>query len=228
MQTTDEFISGQLSIKYFTDPLCCWSWTFEPAFQQLKNEMGDALSVQYYMCGLLPGWENYNDSLNAVSKPIQMGPVWLQAKQMSGTYINDKIWFTDPPASSYPACIAVKCAGMQSEKAEELYLFKVREAVMVHGKNIAKREVLIEIATALSYEYPGLLDVSLFDQELTSDKVINAFRKDMQEADYRGVLRYPTLLVSTPGKKEHLMLTGNRPYNALRASIQSVLERQSV
>lgn len=226
MESVGVVFPGQLSIKYFTDPLCCWSWTFEPVFQQLKSEMGDALSVQYYMCGLISSWKNYNDTLNAVSKPIQMGSIWLQAKQMSGTYINDTIWFTDPPASSYPACIAVKSAALQSKKAEELYLFKLREAVMVHGKNIAKKQVLMEVAENLSAENPGLLDVSAFELELASNEVINAFRKDMQEADYRGITRYPTLLISTPGKNEQLMLTGNRPYTALRASIQSVLDLQ--
>lgn len=224
MNVSSRVAEGQLSIKYFTDPLCCWSWTFEPIFRKLKEEIGEVMSVQYYMCGMLASWENYNDPLNAVSKPIQMGPVWLQAKQMSGTYINDKIWFTDPPASSYPACTAVKCAGIQSQQAEELYLFKLREAVMVHGKNIAKKEVLLEIAKTLSDEYPGLLNVTLFEKELTSDRVINAFRNDMQEADYRGITRYPTLLVGMQGKKERLLLTGNRPYEALIASIRSVLE----
>jgi len=221
MLPLDSLVPGQLSIKYFTDPLCCWSWTFDPAFRQLKNEMGDALSVQYYMCGLISNWESYNDTVNAVNRPIQMGPIWLQAKQLSGIYINDKIWFTDPPASSYPACTAVKCAGMQSKQAEELYLFKLREAVMVHGKNIAKKEVLLEIATTLSAEHPDLLDISLFRQELTSDKVIAAFRKDMQEADYHGITRYPTLLVSAPDRKEQLRLVGNRPYSALHALIST-------
>lgn len=42
---------------------------------------------------------------------------------------------------------------------------------MVHGKNIAKREILLEIASTLSNEHPGLLDLSLFEKELTSDKV---------------------------------------------------------
>jgi len=223
MQSSD-VSSGQLSIKYFTDPLCCWSWAFESSFQQLKNEMGDALSIQYYMCGLISSWENYHDTLNAVSKPIQMGSIWLQAKQLSGTYIDDKIWFKDPPASSYPACIAVKSAALQSKEAEELYLFKLREAVMVHGKNIAKKEVLMEIAATMS----DLLDTSLFEQNLTTDKVITAFRNDMQEADYCGITRYPTLIVGMPGQKERLMLTGNRPYSALIASIKSVMDKQPV
>ena len=228
MQSSGNSVPGQLSIKYFTDPLCCWSWAFEPILRELKNEMGNTLSIQYYMCGLISSWDNYNDTLNSVSKPIQMGPIWLQAKQMSGTYINDRIWFTDPPASSYPACTAVKCAAMQSEKAEELYLYKLREAVMVHGKNIAKRNILLEIATTLSNEHPGLLDIHLFEQDLISDKVIHAFRNDMQEADYRGITRFPTLLINAPGKKEHLMMVGNRPYKALRASIQSVLDKQAI
>ena len=226
MQSVVGLVPGQLSVKYFTDPLCCWSWTFEPVFQQLKDEMGKVLSIQYHMCGLVSSWENYNDTVNAVSKPIQMGPIWLQAKQLSGMYINDKIWFTDPPASSYPACTAVKCAGLQSREAEELYLFKLREAVMVHGKNIAKREVLMEIATKLAKEHPYLLNMSVFEKDLTSDMVIDAFRNDMQEAANLGITRFPTLQVKAAGKKEYLLLTGTRPYSALRASIQSVLDKE--
>jgi putative protein-disulfide isomerase len=45
---------------------------------------------------------------------MHMGPEWMQAGRIAGLMVADKIWITDPPSSSFPACIAVKCAEDQS------------------------------------------------------------------------------------------------------------------
>lgn len=215
-------VDQQLNVVYYTDPLCCWSWTFEPVIRQLKEEFAGRLNLRYCMGGMLADWKNYHDELNAVSRPVQMGPVWLQAKQMAGVQLNDRIWFTDPPASSYPACAAVKCAALQSQMAEELYLYKVREAVMLKEKNIAKKEVLIALAHDLTKEYPGIFDAVLFEQQLNDERVITAFKSDLQETQYRGIKRFPTLLISSPGKRGNVLLTGNRPYSVILDCIQQL------
>src|SRR6478609_7542743 len=108
-----------LQIVYYTDPLCCWSWAFEPQWRRLRYELGNQMRFRYCMGGLLADWEKYNDPMNAVSRPSQMGPLWFEAKYISGMPIREHIWHKDPPASSYPACIAVKCAALQSAAAEE-------------------------------------------------------------------------------------------------------------
>lgn len=215
MEKLQEAKKLKVNIVYYTDPLCCWSWAFEPVIQQLKEEFEDRLHLRYCMGGMLADWKNYHDSLNAVSRPVQMGPVWLQAKQMTGVYLNDRIWFTDPPASSYPACAAVKCAALQSEAAEALYLHKVREAVMIKEKNIAKREVLIALANELATEHPAVFNAVLFEQQLNDERVVAAFKSDLQETQYRGITRFPTLLINIPGNKGSVLLTGNRPYTAI-------------
>lgn len=210
--------TGRLHIIYYTDPLCCWSWTFESAWQQLKHDYAPILSWRYCMAGLLADWKTYHDPLNAVSKPLQMGPVWMQAKQLSQTQINDRIWYEDPPASSYPACVAVKCAARQSQTAEELYLQQLRKAVMLQGRNIAKKETLLTVANEVAAE-TGVLNVSLFEKELAHPDVIAAFKKDLQEVSFRNITRFPTLLITSPDKKGGLMLTGSRPYTALTGAI---------
>lgn len=108
-----------LEITYYTDPLCCWSWAFEPQWRRFLYEFRGKIRYRYCMGGLLPQWNNYNDAINSVTRPIQRGPVWMHAKQMSGMPIDQNIWMRDPPSSSYPACIAVKCAALQSPYAEE-------------------------------------------------------------------------------------------------------------
>jgi predicted DsbA family dithiol-disulfide isomerase len=174
------------------------------------------------MGGMLSGWDNYHDTLHAVSRPIQMGPVWMQARQLSGCELNDTIWFTDPPASSYPACVAVKCAALQSEQLAAQYLLKLRMAVMLQAKNIAKKEVLIAAAGELASEN-SLFDLNKFTQQLTSQQVINAFRADMQEAKYRGIRRFPSLLLQVRNTKKSLLLTGNRPFEAVASCITQLV-----
>jgi putative protein-disulfide isomerase len=208
--------TGVVDITYYTDPLCCWSWAMEADWLQLQKEFEGFISWRYCMGGLLPSWKAYHDALNAVTRPIQMGPVWMHARQLSGAAINDTIWFSDPPASSYPACIAVKCAGMQSTVAEEKYLHLLREAVMVNAQNIAKTEVLQSIATAMA-KLDTNFDVNEFNKHLMGGAGIEAFRKDLQEVQSRGIERFPTFIFRNG--QQAIMLTGYRPYQALADTV---------
>lgn len=215
----------RLNITYFTDPLCCWSWVFEPAWKQLRETLAPVLDYQYCMGGMLSSWNEYHDTINAVTRPIQMGPVWLHAKYVSGTYINDRLWFTDPPASSYPACVAVKSAGMQSAVAEEGYLYKLREAALVKGKNIARKEVLLEVARELQQELKTAFDYDLFLKQLTSTEASDQFKSDLEQVRLYGISRFPSLLIRLKGKKQSVILTGNRPYNAIMETIETLVEK---
>src|SRR5687768_15102586 len=91
--------ADQLEIVFYTDPLCCWSWAFEPQWRKLRYEFEGEFSWRYCMGGLIPSWKNFNDVTNFVSRPIQMGPVWMEASHNSGMKIESSIWAEDPPAS---------------------------------------------------------------------------------------------------------------------------------
>src|ERR1700754_1212842 len=124
-----------IEVTFYTDPLCCWSWAMLPQWQRFQTEV-DLLpsQVKYKMGGLLPSWDHFDDGVNSIRKPIQMGPEWLHAKTLSGQPIVDTIWITDPPASSFPACIAVKCVELQSPILAVRYLQSLQQAIMVRGE----------------------------------------------------------------------------------------------
>lgn len=214
---------GSLVITYYTDPLCSWSWAFEPVWEQLLAEWGDRISYRYCMGGMLSSWNEYNDALRSVSRPQQMGPVWAEVKHTTGRHLDDKIWFKDPPASSYPACMAVKCAGQQSAAAGHAYLKNLRNAVMTERRNIARRDVLIEIAYETALEHPSF-DAHLFVKQLTDPLVLLAFKDDLRETRMNNVVRFPSLLISGHGTKKRLMLTGYRPYEVLVQSLEKMTE----
>lgn len=211
---------GKINIIYYTDPLCCWSWAFERHWRRFLKEWKGKVAWQYCMGGLLPDWKNYNDAINSVTRPAQMGPVWMHAGKVANVTINHRIWMDDPPASSYPACIAVKCAELQSKVAGDRYLAFLRQACMLQGLNIAKKEVLIKVATDMVTEFPGLMDIARFKKDITDARGLEAFRKDLQQAQYHRINRFPSLVIRKD-EQPAVLLTGYIPYEVLENTLAS-------
>jgi protein-disulfide isomerase-like protein with CxxC motif len=209
--------AGGVEVTFYTDPLCCWSWAMGPAWEQLRSEGEEGMKIQYKMGGLLPSWRHFEDTRHAISRPSQMGPEWMYAASISGVPINSHIWVTDPPASSYPACIAVKCAQLQSEDFVEAFLHLLRNAVMREGKNIAKIGVVLDTAR-LFHERFSQFDLLRFTDDLMGEAGNEAFRKDLLEAKYLGIKLFPTLVIKRSDRPA-VMLTGYQTYESLKSGI---------
>ena len=202
----------KFEVVYFKDPLCCWIWAFEPQMRKLRFLLKGRLHVRYVMGGLLRDWKNFNDQLNDIGRPAQMGPLWMQARVISGQPIDETIWISNPVDTSYPACMAVKSAALQSAIAEEAMLRKLREAVMIHKINIGEIDVLLSVADELAQH--KILDKDKFQRALFSNKVSDLLKNDLDKAKAGGVTRFPTLLI-TYGPKTY-QITGYRPFNEFK------------
>lgn len=209
---------------YFTDPLCSWSWALEPERKRLMQEFGDGIRWRTVMGGMISDWLTYSDPLNAVSRPAQMGPQWLHVKSITGVEIDERIWVDDPPASSYPACLAVKAAEFQGQDAGAHYLERVRSAVMRERRNVARTEVLLEVAEELASSRVVPFEVEQFRNDLASEAAQEAFREDLKETRYREVGRFPTLIFRA-SHGSGVLLAGYRPYDVLHAAVLRVAPR---
>lgn len=218
--TTGSAAAPAVEITYFTDPVCCWCWAFEPQWRRLRFEFGDHLACRYRQVGMIPDWRSYADPINVVSRPAQMGPVWMQAAAISGMPVEARIWVEDPPASSYPACLACKAAELQSVNAGERLLRRLREAVMVGGRNVARPEVILQIAEGLAEDEPELLDVSRFRADFTGQAALAALREDIKETRYLEIGRFPALMVRGPAQS--IVMVGYRPYPQLVQALDHV------
>jgi putative protein-disulfide isomerase len=212
----------QVEVVFYTDPLCCWSWAFEPQWRKLQFEFAGLLKIRYCMTGLIRDWKSFNDTVNNVSRPAQMGPVWMQAAHMSGMPVNTHVWVNDPPASSYLACMAVKAAALQSDEAGSAYLRAVREAIMLHGINISKAGALLKIADTLAIEQPDVLNINQFKEDLAGNRAKDAFQKDLAEVKLSNIVRCPGL-VFRYADKPALLMTGYRSYADLLKVIQHLV-----
>jgi predicted DsbA family dithiol-disulfide isomerase len=209
-----------LHITYYTDPLCSWSWAFEPQWRRLRMECGDQIAWRYHMGGMISDWQQYSDPLNDISRPIQMGPQWYEVKAMSGMPLDDRLWYEDPPASSYPSCLAVKAAERQGVLAGERYLRLLREAAMLRRRNIARRDVRVALAHELQAILPSF-DPGQFVADLDHPQVLEAFRSDIKEVRYRNISRFPTFILR-PAAGAAVLLVGYRPYAALHAAVAAL------
>ena len=214
--------TDQVAIVCYTDPLCCWSWGIQPQLQRLIGEYSEHIAIEYCMGGLIPDWTEFSDPLNSIHKPAQMGPMWMQAGHLTGRPIDDMIWISDPPSSSYPACIAVKTAQLQSPEAGKQLLFTLSEAVMANRKNIAKTDVIAEVAEDLSKNQPEVFDFGRFKEEYNGDLSRDAFRQDLQKVKLNKIGRFPTLTISS-GNEQGVIITGYRPYDALLEAVRQVV-----
>ncbi|RRN78155.1 DsbA family protein, partial [Pseudoxanthomonas sp. SGD-10] len=90
----------RVEIAFYTDPLCCWSWALQPHLFKLLEEYEGIISLRLYLGGLIKDWKQFSDPINNISKPSQMGPLWMDAARKTGVFIDESLWVNDPPLSS--------------------------------------------------------------------------------------------------------------------------------
>ena len=209
--------TDRIDITYFTDPLCCWSWALEPQWRKLVFQFKDHISWKYCLGGLIPSWNGFVDRINSVSRPSQMGPLWMHAQRVSGMPMAHKIWSLDPPSSSFPACVAVKCAFMQSPRHSELFLRKVREFCHQRNKNISDTVVLYDVAEELATQ-DKIFKLDKFHEHFQGTEGQKLFRIDWEETKRRDITRFPALLLKKTGK-EAILLSGYRSFSSLQKAL---------
>jgi putative protein-disulfide isomerase len=213
-------MTPDIEVTYFTDPLCSWGWAFEAVWRRLRYELQGRISWRYALGGMIPDWQTFNDPLHSIHRPAQMGPSWYEVRHLTGMPIDEMIWIQDPPASSYPACVAVKAAGRQGAAIEEAYLRRLREAVMLERRNIARREVLEELFDELA-GHPLHALPARFRRDLVGEEALEGFRGDLKDAGYRNIGRFPAFILRGAAGRA-VLLVGYRPYPVLREAMAAV------
>lgn len=177
---------GVVRVLYYTDPVCPWSWAAEPALRRLQAEFGDEVRVTYVMGGLAREFEGTGELEHV-----------LDVMADTGMPADPRVWLDRPPASSYPACQAVKAAGEQD--LDGPYLRVVREGLMVGRRTLDSAQTLVDAAR----EVEGM-NVERFELDLRSHAIAELFAADLdlaraaapEQHDGRGRVPFPSFEVS--------------------------------
>lgn len=210
-----------VKIVYYTDPICSSCWGIEPQLRKLKLEYGDYIEIDYRMGGLLPDW-SYNSG--GISKPSDVAHHWDEASLHYEMPIDGNVWIEDPLDSSYPSCIAMKAAQIQSKEKAVKFMRILREHLYLDKKNIAKWENIAKAAQLAG------LDIQTFKTDYDGKAKI-LFQEDLNYAKKLGVRGFPTLFFAD-GDNNQLTVYGSKPYasyeNALLALYPDAKKKQFI
>ncbi len=209
----------KVRVVWYTDPYNVWCWGCEPGVRRLEARYADAVVVEEVMGGL---FEDF-------------GPMKEQWSRMSGGRWQDSVLaFLNAVAdhhrmpmdtsgmashmedltSTWPSCVAVKAASLQSGSAGHRYLRALREALYIEGRPIHRRDVQIAVAGELG------LSVSAFTRSLEDGTADAAFRYDLERCRDRGVTGFPTfeLMHGTASVR----MEGWQPWDAFDEAVQNL------
>jgi len=210
-----------VTLTQFTDPFCTWCWGAEPILRRVEETYGDQVGIEFVMGGLVDDFESFVDSANGITEPADVAPHWEEAATHHGMPVDTSVWHTNPPRSSYPACIAYEAAEVQGTELAHQYLRRLREALAFDARNIGDREVLVDLAGEVG------LDVERFRAALFGDRARAAFEEDRNYMREVGATTFPTFRVANDGTE--LLLRGSQSFDAVAEALERVtpeLERR--
>jgi putative protein-disulfide isomerase len=158
-----------VSVAYYTDPACPWSWALEPAVRKLMVDFGDGLDWTFVMGGL---GRSLAREPAACAATIEQ---WLRVSEETQAPLDPLLWADGPIASTYPACMAVKAAAEQAGDRGYRYLRRLRESLLCDRRKVDQLEALIEESRAAG------LDVERFRIDLRSNAITEAFAEDLEK-----------------------------------------------
>ncbi len=219
----DKLAESKTVITFYTDPLCCWSWGMKPQLQQLSKAFKSEMQIKYCMGGLIEDWAYSKDQHHSINNPSQMGPLWMQASDQMNIPINYMVWMKDPPSSSFPPCLAVTAARLQSERASIQLFWKLSEAVMEKGLNVSKLKVIYEVVDDLLKDDADIIEIEQFKIDLLGQKSRIEFKKDLKKVSANSIERFPTLNIQNKQTNKYVTIIGYRSYEEILALLNEVL-----
>lgn len=139
--------------------------------------------------------------------------------RLSGLILGQACPPTGSVASSYVACLAVQCAGLQSAQAGDLYLQAVRVAALQEGQDIAQPQVLASIAEQVAAQVPGLagqlpptFNAAAFHQAFAAQVQVPSFANQSPQAAASHWARVPSLVLRRAGQSDYTIPLHDQPY----------------
>lgn len=169
-----------IEVRYYTDPVCPWSWGSEPKLRRLGWEFGDSLRLHPVMGGLARTYgAEYRDEQGRIGSGADcfsdLMAQWLDVTAATGMPSDPRLWSEARIGSTYPVCMAVIAAREQGDAAGLAYLRRAREALFCERRKLDHTEALLAQAGAAG------IDVERLRVDLASNAIVEAFGADLEE-----------------------------------------------
>ena len=175
-----------VEIVLYHDVLCAWSYVADARLSYLRDEYGSGVRWRYKAYPLRPGEELPGRKERAVlARHFRR-----LAKENEGAGVVADLWTgRDPPTSSLPPLIALEAALPEGIEAQRQLLRAFREAAFLRGINVARRDVILELAAKAG------LDVPRFVERLDDPRSAAEVQAAAEEAEAVGIKGCPALVI---------------------------------
>jgi predicted DsbA family dithiol-disulfide isomerase len=212
-----------IRISHFSDVLCVWAYIAQVRIEQLQKTFQDQIALEYHF---IPIFGNAIEKLEA--KWCDRGGlagygqhVQEVAARFDHVTIHPDAWIKDPPISSMACNIflyAVKLLDAQGKltatpQAFERTILAFREAFFTQGRNIAHRQVQLDIADQLGLPTDQIL------AQIANGAAYAELFKDSEQVKQHSVTVSPTLIFNEGRQR----LNGNVGYRVIEANIRELL-----
>jgi len=212
----------RIRITHFSDALCIWAYVSQVRIDELENNFGDAIELDY----------RYFHVFGNVRKKMDtswgdQGGILGYSQHVRGVVdkfghvaLHPHAWVRDTPQSSMPAHVflcalrLLEARGRVAPATLPRAAWKLREAFFKEARDISRHNVLLAVAESLA------LPVSEIEDTLRSGAAHAALVEDLDLARTQGIQASPTLLFNEGRQR----LTGNVGYRIIDANIRELLE----
>ena len=169
---------------YVHDPMCSWCWAHQREWDKLEAELEGLVTVQHIVGGLAPD----SDEPMPQTQQDAISGYWQKIHNMLGVEFNFDFWTNNEPRrSTYPACRAVIAAQLQD--AEKPMIRALQEAYYLRALNPSNTSTHLQLAEELG------LDVSKFEEDLTSQALQKRFEAELQYAHSLPIQGFPSMVL---------------------------------
>lgn len=174
-----------ISLVLYEDPLSPWCLIAEQRIQAAAAELGIAFQLQHAPFPLRAEPRALTKSeRRALARAARRAAREPEAKGLTAD-----LWLSpDPPLTSVPALTALAAARLQGAARENALRKALRDAALVQGVNVTRRDVLLELAERVG------LDVQRFAGAL-STQVEKRVRAAFEDALAKGIDGAPALVI---------------------------------
>lgn len=206
-----------IGLMVYHDVLCCWSFLAAGRLKRVKQQAGDRIWMEGRVFPTAPGAEDYVQRFGSPDRAkAEILKDWgAAAREPGGDRINAALMASRPfpyPAS-LPILAGVKAAERQGGiLAQDTYFEHAQEAHLIQCRNVAEREVLMDLAQDLA------LDLGQFEADLVSGACDRAVIAEGEAARAWGIESTPTVLFD-----DRWALTGAVPVETYLALLNDLL-----
>ncbi len=212
----------RIEFEYWSDPLCIWAFVAQPKLEAVLERHGTFLKPRYRVVpvfGSVP--QKFSTGSWSEAGPQGRAEATQRIAQQHGhDDVDGSCWLNDCPASSW-ACGAALAAVFSMVERETLGLsqgerfqWRMRERFFVDNKNVARRDVQLELAEECG------VPVAALEQKLDEGAGLSALWEDHARRESLGLRGSPTF-VFDGGRA---MLYGNFSEAVLGATVEELVK----